>query len=756
MKRIIKILSVMTMCLMLVLGIVACDKPHTHTFNENAWDSNETQHWHPATCGHPEEKKDVAAHEDGNDDGKCDVCDADMPEAEKPDNPTPHTHTFDETVWASDETQHWHPSNCGHPEQKKDVADHKDDNDDGKCDVCDKKDGEYYNAKLTALIDKIATEENFTFKLKINEKNYEFKFFENGFDIPAFTVDGVDVTVRMRDNRIYIHREYENAEPTLEYISLPEELMALKVQLSDVISDVKTYIKDELLAMIDVTEFLDLNKTESGYEFVCDKELSDVLNTIILPTISQIGDMSLNDILSQVISFDIASLIDSLKFEDGMTVGELINMLNTLLQKNIDLGDTISAMNIDDLIKKITGNPDATLNSLLASLSSFLKNTTIKSLLSFIPFDDIAKVEFSEFNFYLKITTDNDYSIESTELKLDGKYAIDDADRSLDFEGGFSIENKGATEPDDFDMELLESNLKFAADNSLDETLITTLLKALINKYVGGIIDIDQLKTYYNKIVILIKSQSVNVSTLQSLGLTKSEPDENGNYTLSFDAALSSLLSDLINSAIPAIQNNYPDSFDTLPALNGLLSLLGKDNVDTISGLLDNLSTVLSASLGLLDMMSSFPGYPQVEVVTNLIDTLCDFMGITKEKAWEFFKRYDENIPAPSDDDTIGSYMAKTEKIAYKTFRQMINDIVGSGFSIDDYLTNYIQPIINALKTTMMKDLADKLTVKISFRITVNADNTVTNVALGISYAVEDVANGFFPLISFSANLPEA
>ena len=35
-----------------------------------------------------------------------------------------HEHTFDETVWVSDETQHWHPATCEHTSQKGSKANH--------------------------------------------------------------------------------------------------------------------------------------------------------------------------------------------------------------------------------------------------------------------------------------------------------------------------------------------------------------------------------------------------------------------------------------------------------------------------------------------------------------------------------------------------------------------------------------------------------------------------------------------------------
>ena len=35
---------------------------HTHTFNETKWERDDTGHWHPATCGHTEERGGFASH----------------------------------------------------------------------------------------------------------------------------------------------------------------------------------------------------------------------------------------------------------------------------------------------------------------------------------------------------------------------------------------------------------------------------------------------------------------------------------------------------------------------------------------------------------------------------------------------------------------------------------------------------------------------------------------------------------------------
>ena len=54
------------MVLFAALALTACggksEKTHTHKFNEKVWESNETQHWHPATCEHKNAKGSAAAH----------------------------------------------------------------------------------------------------------------------------------------------------------------------------------------------------------------------------------------------------------------------------------------------------------------------------------------------------------------------------------------------------------------------------------------------------------------------------------------------------------------------------------------------------------------------------------------------------------------------------------------------------------------------------------------------------------------------
>lgn len=112
-----------------IAGLAGCG--HTHTFSDK-WTSDETNHWHAATCTDGDEcKKAVdgkAAHADANKDGKCDVCDYVM-----------HEHTY-ATTWSSDASGHWYAATCTYGDActtaKKDSAAHTDTDGDGVCDTC--------------------------------------------------------------------------------------------------------------------------------------------------------------------------------------------------------------------------------------------------------------------------------------------------------------------------------------------------------------------------------------------------------------------------------------------------------------------------------------------------------------------------------------------------------------------------------------------------------------------------------------------
>ncbi len=101
------------------------DGEHTHTFSD-AWATNATHHWHAATCGHGEQKKDNAEHVDQDQDGVCDVCAYEVG----------HEHTYSQD-WAYDAEDHWHPATCVHTTEQGDKDKHADEApQDGECDVC--------------------------------------------------------------------------------------------------------------------------------------------------------------------------------------------------------------------------------------------------------------------------------------------------------------------------------------------------------------------------------------------------------------------------------------------------------------------------------------------------------------------------------------------------------------------------------------------------------------------------------------------
>ena len=120
----------------LIFGMTGCNhsESHTHTF-ASEWTSNETEHWHAATCVHSLLVKDKAEHifgqgfvarpatetEEGETDYTCTVCGYVKKEIiEK----LPHTHTFSD-AWSHDETSHWHASSCGHDDVVSELAEHQ-------------------------------------------------------------------------------------------------------------------------------------------------------------------------------------------------------------------------------------------------------------------------------------------------------------------------------------------------------------------------------------------------------------------------------------------------------------------------------------------------------------------------------------------------------------------------------------------------------------------------------------------------------
>ena len=101
---------------------------HTHTFDTENWEKDETHHWHKATCEHPDEKGNYAEHtfNDGvvSGDDKTFTCsECGYKKIESVSDPS-HTHTFDTENWENDATHHWHKATCEHSDEKGDYSEH--------------------------------------------------------------------------------------------------------------------------------------------------------------------------------------------------------------------------------------------------------------------------------------------------------------------------------------------------------------------------------------------------------------------------------------------------------------------------------------------------------------------------------------------------------------------------------------------------------------------------------------------------------
>ena len=113
-----KNIALITTSLALV-ALAGCDgvaEPHEHTFKQE-WETNETHHWHNASCEHTDLVKDLNTHNFG-DDNVCNDCGY-----TKPAPVVEHEHTF-ATGWTHDETNHWHAASCEHTELTSGLAAH--------------------------------------------------------------------------------------------------------------------------------------------------------------------------------------------------------------------------------------------------------------------------------------------------------------------------------------------------------------------------------------------------------------------------------------------------------------------------------------------------------------------------------------------------------------------------------------------------------------------------------------------------------
>ena len=103
--------------------MVSCSpEVHEHTFAEE-WSSDETNHWHEATCEHKDEvinfeehsfgewtvTKEATEEAEGSRERSCTVCGYTVPEVIAK---LEHTHKF-ASEWTYDKTNHWHAATCG-------------------------------------------------------------------------------------------------------------------------------------------------------------------------------------------------------------------------------------------------------------------------------------------------------------------------------------------------------------------------------------------------------------------------------------------------------------------------------------------------------------------------------------------------------------------------------------------------------------------------------------------------------------------
>ena len=116
---------------------------HTHNYSSD-WKADADKHWHECSCG---DKSEEAAHTagdwitdteatattDGTKHKECTVCGYVMETATIPATGIEHTHNYS-SDWKADADEHWNECECG---DKANVAPHADEDNDGKCDVCD-------------------------------------------------------------------------------------------------------------------------------------------------------------------------------------------------------------------------------------------------------------------------------------------------------------------------------------------------------------------------------------------------------------------------------------------------------------------------------------------------------------------------------------------------------------------------------------------------------------------------------------------
>ena len=227
-SKLLAVISAMVMSFVFAGCQVESDS-HEHSFSKE-WTSDETSHWHAATCEHTEEVSDKAEHTfgewkttlepteeaDGKKERTCTVCSY---KEEQSIAKLEHTHTFAET-WTSDETSHWHAATCEHTEEVSEKAahtfgDYVSNNDattesDGtktrKCSVCG------YQDTVTDAGSKIETVATPTFSVESGE-----------------VISGTSVTITCATEGAKIYYTKDGSEPTASGTEYTEAISITEV-----------------------------------------------------------------------------------------------------------------------------------------------------------------------------------------------------------------------------------------------------------------------------------------------------------------------------------------------------------------------------------------------------------------------------------------------------------------------------------------------------------------------------------------------
>ena len=231
MKNKIKLLAVISAMVMsfVFAGCQVESDSHEHSFSKE-WTSDDTSHWHAATCEHTEEVSEKTAHTfgewkttvetteetDGKKERTCTVCSY---KEEQTVAKLDHTHKFS-SDWSSDATNHWHAATCEHTEEVSEktahtFGDYVSNNDattesDGtktrKCSVCG------YQDTVTDAGSKIETVATPTFSVESGE-----------------VISGTSVTITCATEGAKIYYTKDGSEPTASGTEYTEAISITEV-----------------------------------------------------------------------------------------------------------------------------------------------------------------------------------------------------------------------------------------------------------------------------------------------------------------------------------------------------------------------------------------------------------------------------------------------------------------------------------------------------------------------------------------------